>query len=64
MADMRDPYAHIAQEIERLKYRAKEARLEIIKLTVTAEIFEQSERSLSQVLHDQAEADADREMAK
>ncbi len=61
MADMREPYAHIKQEIIAYECTAKSAREEISRLTAVAEAYEESARSLAYALNEQKNADADRE---
>lgn len=60
MTEMREPYAYIGEEIERLESAAVAAREESARLCTVAEISEMAARHLSQALHYQSEADAGR----
>lgn len=64
MSDMREPYAHVHEQSERLQLKAETARMEIIKLTAVAETCEEAVRHLDRSIHKQVEEDADREATK
>ena len=57
MPDMRLPYAYIESEIDSYRYKADEAREEVIRLTSVAENFESMAKSLKFALSQQITAD-------
>jgi len=62
MADMREPYAYVDGEADKYEVKARAAREEIIRLTAIAETYEQMSLSLRHAVHEQLEADANREL--